>query len=134
MYRHSNEPNFRSFAEALKAGNPEALVAFNPGVRTPVTCHTQHEDYTAGEVSTALPECPGPWVERNGHRARYHVLSYLGQSWCRGDPRFPDELITGYTQHITNRNGVITWDVPIQRKGFIPGAFLEQLENISQNL
>ena len=32
MYRHEDAPNFRSFAEAMKAGNSEAVVAFNPGV------------------------------------------------------------------------------------------------------
>ena len=80
MYRYSDEPNFRSFAAALKAGNPDALVAYNPGVLVPVICYSEHEDYTAGEISTALPECSGPWVERNGHKARYHVLSYLGES------------------------------------------------------
>ena len=80
MYRHEDSPNFRSFADALKAGNPESIVAFNPGVVVPVVCHTQHEDYTAGEISAALPECRGAWVERNGHKARYHILSYLGQT------------------------------------------------------
>ena len=33
MYRFDDEPNFASFARALKAGNPEAIVAFNPGVK-----------------------------------------------------------------------------------------------------
>ncbi|MSR81373.1 MAG: glycoside hydrolase family 32 protein [Candidatus Latescibacteria bacterium] len=127
MYRHEEEPNFGTFAAALRAGNPEAIVAFNPGVLVPVICHSEHEDYTAGEIAGALPECPGPWVERNGHRARYHVLSYLGQSWCQGPPRFPEEMAVGYTRHVTSRGGVITWDVPIERKGLIPGDFLRQL-------
>jgi len=131
MYRHSDEPNFRSFAAALKVGNPDALVAFNPGVLTPVVCHTEDEDYTAGETADALPECPGAWVERNGHKARYHVLSYLGEFWCKGNPRFPDELVVGYTKHVTSKGGVITWDVPIERSGLIPTAFAEQLAAIS---
>ncbi|MBI3985802.1 MAG: alpha-L-fucosidase [Lentisphaerae bacterium] len=128
MYRHDDEPNFRSFAAALKAGNPEAVVAFNPGVLTPVVCHTEHEDFTAGEISTALPECPGPWVERNGHKARYHVLSYLGEDWCKGRPRFPDELVVGFTKHVAEKGGVTTWDVPIGRNGLIPEPFVRQLK------
>jgi len=127
MYRHPDPPNFESLAAAAKAGNPECIVAFNPGVKVPVVCHTEFEDYTAGEIAQALPECPGPWVERDGHRARYHVLSYLGQSWCKGDPRFPDELVVGYTKHIIGKGGVITWDVPITEEGLIPQPFVEQL-------
>ena len=69
MYRFADEPNFASFAAALKAGNPQAIVAFNPGVKVPVTCHTKNEDYTAGEVTLpkvpeAIATCPGRWVTR----------------------------------------------------------------------
>lgn len=132
MYRHADPPNFESFAAALRAGNPDAIVAFNPGVVVPVVCHSESEDYTAGEIAQALPECPGPWVERNGHRARYHILSYLGESWGKGTPRFPPELAAGYTRHVTEKGGVITWDVPIGPAGSIPEAFLRQLEFIAR--
>ncbi len=134
MYRHNEAPNFCSFAAALKAGNPDGIVAFNPGVLVPVICHTEHEDYTAGEISNALPECPGAWVERNGHKARYHILSYLGESWCKGAPRFPDELVVGYTRHIRSKGGVVTWDVPIDKNGLIPDAFVKQLARIEKNV
>jgi alpha-L-fucosidase len=130
MYRHADEPNFGSLATALRAGHPGAIVAFNPGVTAPVICHSEHEDYTAGEISQALPECPGPWVERNGHRARYHVLSYLGESWGRGRLRFPDELVVGYTKHVVDRGGVVTWDVPIERSGRLPDVFVRQLATL----
>ena len=132
MYRHDDEPNFRSLAAALRSGNPDALVAFNPGVVVPVVCHTEHEDCTAGEIARALPECPGAWVERNGHNARYHVLSYLGESWCKGEPRFPDEMVIGYTRHVMSKGGVVTWDVPIQRSGLIPAPFVAQLSEIGR--
>jgi hypothetical protein len=134
MYRHEDAPNFRSFAAALKAGNPESIVAFNPGVVVPVICHTEHEDYTAGEIKRALPECPGAWVDRKGHMARYHILSYLGASWCSGKPRFPDELVVGYTKHVTDKGGVMTWDVPIERSGLIPPAFVDQLSAIGKHM
>lgn len=134
MYRHATAPNFRSFAAALKAGNPQALVAFNPGVLLPVICHSEHEDYTAGEIAEALPECPGAWMERNGHLARYHILSYLGENWCRGKPRFPTSLVAGYTQHIVGKGGAITWDVPIQEHGLIPEIYLDQLRCIREQV
>ena len=134
MYRQADEPNFNSFAAAMKAGNPQALVAFNPGVLLPVICHSEYEDFTAGEISDALPECPGAWVERNGHSARYHILSYLGKFWCQGEPRFPAELAAGYSRYIISKGGVITWDVPILQNGLIPQAFVEQLRQIGERV
>ena len=133
-FPEDDPPNFRTLADALRSGNPDALVAFNPGVLVPVISHTEHEDYTAGEIAGALPECPGPWVERNGHRARYHVLTYMGAYWCRGEPRFPDDLVMGYTQHVTSKGGVITWDVPISTGGLIPEPFVRQLACVGERL
>lgn len=134
MYRHDEAPNFCSFSAAIKAGNPDSLVAFNPGVRVPVICHSEHEDYTAGEIADVLPECPGPWVERNGHKARYHTLSYLGESWCRGNPRFSDERVADYTRQVVGRGGVMTWDVPIDGQGHIPPVFLRQLAGVEKTV
>ncbi len=121
------EPNFHSFARALRAGNQDAIIAFNPGVKTPVICCTDEDDFTAGEVAKDLPECPGRWVRLGGHRAQYHVLTYLGEYWCKGEPRFPDEMVVGYTKHVTGKGGVITWDVPIAGNGLIPAACIAQL-------
>lgn len=134
MYRHDDAPNFDSFAAALRAGNSDSIVTFNPGVRVPIICHSEQEDYTAGEVDRSLPECPGTWVEINGHKARYHVLSYLGEYWCKGAPRFPDSLVAGYTKHVTGKGGVMTWDVPIEQSGLIATAFIAQLSVIGKNM
>ncbi len=128
MYRHPDPPNFASFAEALKAGNPEGIVAFNPGVKVPVISHTEYEDYTAGEISEAFPVCPGRWVEG----AQYHVLSYLGEAWGRGQPRFVPEFVFGYTRDVTSKGGVVSWDVPIGVDGLLPPVFVDQLKDLSQ--
>ena len=123
MYKHPEPPNFASFAKALKAGNSDSIIAFNPGVMVPVISLTEYEDYTAGEISDAFPICPGRWV--NG--AQYHILSYLGEQWGGGQPRFPDEFVLGYTKHVNSKGGVITWDVPIMVDGLIPQTFIKQL-------
>jgi alpha-L-fucosidase len=123
MYRFSDEPNFKSFSAALKAGNPNSIIAFNPGVLVPIIRHTEYEDFTAGEISNAFPVCPGRWVEN----AQYHILSYLGNSWGQGEPRFCDEFVVGYTKDVISKGGVITWDVPIQKNGLIPEVFIKQL-------
>jgi hypothetical protein len=128
MYRHPEPPNFASFAAALKAGNPDCLVAFNPGVLVPVISHTEWEDYTAGEIATAFPVDDGSRPQgRFVDGAQYHILSYLGSWWGAGEPRFPNEFVVGYTKWVNARQGVITWDVPPGPTGLIPGAFMEQL-------
>ncbi len=130
-YPENEEPNFRSYSQALRAGNPDAILAFNSGVNTPVVHYTDHEDYTAGEIAEALPQCPGPFVKgATGHADRYHILSYLGEYWCKGEPRFPDDMVCGYTKHVTSKGGVVTWDVPIQKNSLIPEPFLRQLKAI----
>ena len=138
MYREADAPNFASFAAALKAGNPHAIVAFNPGVKIPVICHTRFEDYTAGEVNLPqIPEAirtsPGRWVERRGHKAQFQILSFLGASWCRGErPQLPDETILDYVKSINAKGGAVTWDVPIRRSGLIPEPFVQQLQAIGR--
>jgi len=135
MYRHKDEPNFRSFAAALKAGNPDSIVAFNPGAEK-VECMTEYQDYTAGELSATLQV--GKWADGFGpigssvDGARFHVLDFLGKFWCAGEPRFPDELVIGYTKYVMRHGGVVTWDVPITKKGTIPKPFISQLKAVGK--
>lgn len=138
MYRFEDEPNFASFAAAMRAGNPDAIVAFNPGVRVPITAHTKHEDYAAGEVNlpqfpSAVEACRGRWLECEGSQVQFHVLTFLGKTWCQGDrPQWPDERVTGYTRQLVEKGGVVTFDVPIQKNGLIPEPFVQQLRSIGQ--
>lgn len=137
MYRAPDAPNFASFAAALKAGNPDSLVAFNPGVIVPVICHSEYEDYTAGEIADEFPvhgsgRPLGRWVERDGHRAQFHILSYLGEFWGNATRRFTDDMAAAYTRHINAHEGVITWDVPITPAGTIPQDFVDQLTAIGR--
>lgn len=140
MYRFPDAPNFKSFADALRAGNPDALVAFNPGVKTPVIRWSEEDDYTAGEIMGALPV--GDFArdadkKRGADRfdsisadvdgAQYHILSHLGKYWSSGAPRFPDELVAGYTRFVIEHGGAITWDVPKLENGLIPNEYIRQL-------
>jgi hypothetical protein len=136
MYEFEDEPNWESLRRALKAGNPEAIVAFNPGVKVPVITQGG-EDYTAGELAGALHV--GGWrhgafrtIPSQVGGAQYHVLTFLGQMWRQGTPRFPDELAIGYTTFVTDRGGGITWDVPIEPTGRIPAPFVEQLQAVGR--
>ena len=136
MYRNPDAPNFASFAAAMKSGNPASIVAFNPGVMVPVISHTEFEDYTAGEISAALPvqtnqEWDGGQLGRYVDGAQYQILSYLGPTWGSGEPRFPDGLVAEYTHYVNSWEGVVTWDVPTQPSGLICAPFFRQLKQLS---
>ncbi|MCC6579414.1 MAG: hypothetical protein IT440_03175 [Phycisphaeraceae bacterium] len=139
MYNHPQPPNFQSFAAALKAGNPDSLVAFAGGPPlTPVYSLTEFEDYTAGEIGSELPlnndytQPPLKFsMERFVNGAQFHILTFLGGAWGAGQPRFPDELVIGATKHLNSFGGVATWDVPITPKGLIPEPFVRQLATLN---
>jgi alpha-L-fucosidase len=133
-YRHADPPNFKSFAAAARAGNASAVVAFNPGVVDRVLSITPHEDYSAGEIN----ELDRLMIRR--HRdgkvdgARIHVLSYLGDTWGKGSPRFSSEQVIKWSRQVMDARGAITWDVPVERSGRIAHAFLEQLTAVGAAL
>ncbi|HAX95817.1 MAG TPA: hypothetical protein DCY35_04750 [Prolixibacteraceae bacterium] len=128
MYRNPAPPNFTSFAAALRSGNENSIVAFNPGIKTPVISLTEYEDYTAGELDIAL-QVSAPRIQITGYvkQALFHVLTYMGEYWGQGEPRFPKELAAGYTKHINDHGGVISWDVPISNNGHISDPYIEWL-------
>ena len=132
MYNHPDEPNFKSFAAALRAGNPDSIIAFNSGVHVPVVSVTEYEDYTAGELNRAFPtDIVRPpkftpvrrWVEG----AQYHVVTFVGGWWGQGEPRFCKEFVVGCTREINRRDGVVSWDIPINDRGLIAPPFLKLL-------
>jgi len=118
-------------AAAARAGDPDSIIAFNPGVLNPIISLSEHEDYTAGEINEpGQVQCPGRWV--NG--TQFHLLSYLGPSWAQGPPRFANQQIIEWTRGIIARGGVVTWDVPIRPNGLIPQEFVEQLKALCDGL
>jgi hypothetical protein len=115
MYFKKRTPNFGSFAAAARVGNPDSIIAFNPGVKVPIISLTPEEDYTAGEISDTMPECSGRYIQQ----AQFHMLTYLGKTWGMGEPRFSPEFVSDFTQKIVNQGGVLTWDVGVSIEGLI---------------
>jgi len=133
MYRHPEEPNFNSFADAMRAGNPDSIVAFNPGIRHPIIKHADCEDYTAGEQAGSFPISfrRKNWsqpIDGDVDGAQYHMLTYLGQSWGSGSPRMPQGLFVEYTKYLISLNGVLSWDIPPTIDGHIQSDFLPILQ------
>lgn len=136
LFRLPDEPNFDSYVAALRAGNPNAVVAFNPGVVDRVVSFTPAEDYTAGEIEDLSRTLIRHAVDGRVDGERIHKLSYLGATWGKGEPRYPhlDEMIIPWTRKIVDAGGAMTWDVPVQRNGHISEPFLAQLRAIGAAL
>ncbi len=127
MYRSMETPNFASFAAAARAGNPQSAVAFNPGVIYRLISISPDEDYIAGEIDH--PELASVHRGHDGlmDGGQIHMLSFLGQTWGMGEPRFTSDQVVAYTKKIRDYGGAVTWDVPVELDGTISQPFVEQL-------
>lgn len=134
MYRTEEAPNFASFAAAARAGNPDGVVAFNPGVVPRILSVTPHEDYTAGEINDPNRIEIRRAVAGKIDGTQVHILSYLGQRWGMGTPRFSTEQVIEWSQSVRKQGGVITWDVPIRPDGLIAQPFADQLAALGKAL
>ncbi|MEN6495328.1 MAG: alpha-L-fucosidase [Thermoguttaceae bacterium] len=103
---HFNEAIARVYADAVKHGNPHAIVTFNPGVR--VIRYTQAEDYTAGELNEPFDILPASrWLDGS----QWHALTYVGSTWGRRDVRQPPERWAAWVKAVVARQGVVTLDM-----------------------
>jgi hypothetical protein len=132
MYRSETVPNFKSFAAAARAGNPNAVVAFNPGVVYRILSMTPYEDFTAGEIDK--PEMISIRRSSDGlmDGAQIQMLSFLGEKWGMGQPRFSTDDVIRYSRKLWDSGGAVTWDVPVDLSGRISDAFLSQLTAIGK--
>jgi hypothetical protein len=134
---------YQAYTDAMKTGNPEALVSYNTGPigwsPEPKKPATPYEDFLAGEVNWRLPVSGvRPWDQKAYYVGpdilgdQLHFLTFLGTFWGLGEPRFPDELVVGWTKHINNHGGTISWDVPLTYSGLIPESHFRQLEVLAE--
>jgi hypothetical protein len=107
---------------ALKAGNPNSIVALNGGPSDLVSKNVI-ENYTAGE-SSALTDFPKTIYSKN---YKWHILSYLGSEWAKQGSRFSSEYLTNYIRKVNRLKGMVTIDVCLLRDGNIDP---EQLKNL----
>ena len=133
-YRHPDAPNFESLTAAARAGNPNRIVTYNPGRFPRIMSITQYEDYTAGEIND-LDRIKWAYAyDGKIDGKQMHILSFLGNYWGQGDPRFTSEQVLRYSRDITKIGGAITWDVPPKLDGTIPDDFMKQLVKIGEAL
>jgi hypothetical protein len=126
MYR-GEAPNFATLAAAARAGNPDSAVAFNPGVVYRILSMSPHEDFTAGEIDKPDRVTIRRSTDGKMDGTQIQMLSYLGETWGRGTPRFSTEEVIGFSKKLWDAGGAVTWDVPVDLTGKIAQPFLDQL-------
>lgn len=103
---HFKEDIASVYADAVKRGNTNAIVTFNPGVK--LIRYTKAEDYTAGELCDPFGIVPSSrWL--NG--AQWHALTFLGSEWGRRDVRHTTEQWQLWFKTVVANGGVVTLDV-----------------------
>jgi hypothetical protein len=128
---------------ACRAGNPEAVVAMNPGCNT-FQAVFEEEDYVGGET-TLLSVRPGTAL-CGGHQ-QWHSLLPIGGTgpsgpalWGHPRPgplpgnRYSFEDLLNYVYDCHVNGGAVTLNVTISREGRMHGETLEQLAAIAKRI
>ena len=113
-----NDEQLLEFSAALKAGNPDSIVCFNPGNENLAPWrYSIADDYTAGE-SAGFDDYPEDrWVDG----AQWHLISYtfrLLQKNNQDVAAAAQELIE-YIKAVSAKQGVVSIDLSIRQDGSI---------------
>jgi hypothetical protein len=101
-----NEAIAQVYAQAVKHGNPKAIVTFNPGVK--VIHYTEAEDYTAGELNEPFAVLPSSrWLGGS----QWHALTFLGSAWAHRNTRYAAEQWAKWVRAVAAKEGVVTLDL-----------------------
>lgn len=129
-FRHLrfNDEYAALYAAAAKRGNPNAVVAFNECVRSPVCRWTLAGDYLAGEINEPLREtCAGRWFDDR----QWHLLTFMGKKWLDRTCRFTDAQWIDWMRPILRNGGAITLELAIDcPTGRLEPAQADQLERV----
>ena len=126
--------NWNTWAAAVRVGNADAIVAFNPGaeIKHAFNKLTDQQDYTAGEQTKfgATPQSnPAP------EGLQWQILSHLGTRWAKADgPRRTDRWMIDYIREVHQQGGVVTMDVNVASDGAVYEPHLKQLKAIRRAL
>lgn len=134
-FAYPDYPVYLAYINAFKAGNRNALVATKLSTR--LDPGQVLEDFTFGESGFLLEVSYLHYRDyRPGvtEKMQLQYLTFLGEFWGIGEPRFPVKLVTGWTQHINNLGGTVSWDIPLTDSGEIPDKIYRQLAAISKQV
>ncbi|MGI5831707.1 MAG: hypothetical protein ACOX6D_04140 [Thermoguttaceae bacterium] len=118
-----NEEIAQIYREALLAGNPDAVVAFNPGVKAP---EWKTSDFTAGEINHPFEE--KGFAPKNGIGQKEQILTFQGRSWSAGGPRYSTEEWIDWAKPAIDAGLALTIDtgLTVDEKVPTPGGFRQE--------
>lgn len=138
-----NDDNISIYVPALKAGNPDSVLAFNEGPKKRVFKHTIHDDFTCGEMTSLNSFIDIP-DSRFIDEAQWHTLAPLGIApkevkgaglfgpWCEPGCIYSAKYVHDYIHKVNEKGGVVSVDVALYRDGHIDPeqvALLRQVYN-----
>ena len=130
-----NDETLGILARALKAGNPNCIVAMNNGVEDHVRPYTRHEDFTCGEQEV-FRDRP---VTRFIDGTQWHILSFLGfpslgnplgAGWGQPGVRYPAADLAEYIADVNQCGAVVSIDVMVYRDGTLDRSQWEVLKRL----
>lgn len=140
MYREEfgyTEEKLQPFYSAIKAGNPDAIVAFNNGVKPYVYKYYSEEEFTSGEQVdfSVVPE------SRFCNGAQTHILlpigaedRGIGATWAGGGLHYTKQSLCAYAQRVISAGGVVTFDCKLNRDGSFDSDQIEALRYVGSRL
>eukprot|EP00039_Didymoeca_costata_P021073 m.343319 g.343319 ORF g.343319 m.343319 type:complete len:366 (+) comp22687_c0_seq1:102-1199(+) len=138
------EPTLKPYKDAVRAGNPNAVLCLNNGVHHPNGQYPDRvsvsQDYTCGESDdfTEVPKSrfvSGPQTDPSlpNVTAQWHTLGFLGSQWaspgtcqCKGMQSscnsssctaLDQTTLTQYSKDVVGHEGVLTVDLQLFRNG-----------------
>ncbi|MBS7262054.1 MAG: hypothetical protein KIG36_00380 [Eubacteriales bacterium] len=115
------------YTEALRAGNPDAVIAYNEGVY--LRPYAVYEDYTCGETDMPLgkgdPADRANWLLPESARfpngSQWFMLTHFGEWWDRDDVRYTAELWSEFTNAVTEKGGCVLFDAGFDKASYLIG-------------
>jgi hypothetical protein len=131
---HYTDESIKYYTEAMKAGNPHALTAFNNGVKDRISYYSIYDDYTCGEMNSFVDIPDSRFI----HDSQWHILAPLGippdgnpwGGWCKPGCKHSLTYMKDYMGKVNSKGGVVTIDVALYRDGHIDPEQLELLKSI----
>lgn len=124
--------DFRVYANKLRAGNPQRLVAFAfRGPRSWISSTGEGiQDYQAGESDT-LERLPTGRFSGEGN-AQWHTVVWMDDNWVHTTPglptpRYTNEEVITFTRAVIDGGGIFTYNTAPYQDTLISEATLRQL-------
>lgn len=133
---HYTQELLEPYYDAVKAGNPDAILACNNGVKTELQKWFRREEFTCGEFEDFLYIPKARFIDG----AQAHILAPLGISknghgwgaWAETGCKRSAEHVIEYVKRVNAAGGVVTLDVKIHDDGSFEADQLELLSRLGE--